>query len=99
MNTIAISTDVTTPPLLCDSTKVAELRVTSYGLRVGTSHFPLPTSKAGNWSDLAVCPERRNKMNHEIHEKHEKFLFRDESYAIQGGGLVCWKLAEHQGRM
>jgi len=23
-------------------------------------------------------------MNHEIHEKHEKILFKDESYAIQG---------------
>jgi len=30
-------------------------------------------------------------MNHEIHEKHEKILFKDESYAIQ---VLCLKCIE-----
>jgi GxxExxY protein len=30
-------------------------------------------------------------LNHEIHEKHEKILFRDESYAIQGAVFEVYR--------
>lgn len=30
-------------------------------------------------------------MNHEIHEKHEKILFKDESYAIQGAVFEVYR--------